>query len=57
LRIIIKIFEDKVVKIISQLICDKCGELAIPSDNNMYGDSLIVINISNEEHDSDLQIA
>ena len=31
-----KIFEDKVVKIISQLTCDSCGENAIPSDYEFH---------------------
>ena len=31
-----KIFEDKVVKVISELICDGCGEQASPSDSEFH---------------------
>ena len=31
-----KYFEDKVVKVISKLICDRCGEEAIPEDYTFH---------------------
>lgn len=86
-----KNFEDKVVKVISELICDGCDEQASPSDSefhefisvshkcgygsihgdgnqfnidlcqqcfaDMCGDSLRIIDPSDEQDDSDLQIA